>query len=68
MSFCGVHTQSSDKHNDLLACSTAQYVKDYISLLGWLQEHSVLSYTAHDALVSVSTGVTKVSMLTKRTA
>ena len=32
-------------------------MKDYISLLGWPQEHSLLSYTAHDALVSVSKGV-----------
>ena len=55
-SFCGVHTQTSDQHNDLLASSTSQDVKDYTSLLGWLQEQSPLLYTAHDALVSVSTG------------
>ena len=44
--FCRVHTQTSDQQN----------VKDYTSLLGWLQEHSPLLYTAPDALVSVSTG------------
>ena len=57
--FSSVHSTliRRDKHNDLRACSTSQDVKDYTSLLGWLQEHSPLLYTAHDALVSVSTGV-----------
>ena len=56
-SFCDVHTQTSDQHNELRACSTSQDVKDSTSLHRWLQEHSPLLYTAHDALVSVSTGV-----------
>ena len=56
-SFCGVHTQTSDQHNDMRACSTSQGVKDYTSVLGWLQEHSPLLYTAHDAKVLVSTRV-----------
>ena len=57
-SFCCVQTLTLDQHTDLHNdCSTSQDVKDYTSLLGWLQEPSPLLYTAHDALVSVSTGV-----------
>ena len=55
-SFRGVHTQTSDQHDDLRACSTSQDVINYTSLLSWLQKHSPLLYTAHNALVSVFTG------------
>ena len=41
-SFCGVHTQTSDQHNDVRACSTSQDVKNYTSLLEWLEEYSLL--------------------------
>ncbi|KAL8625264.1 hypothetical protein ACOMHN_030022 [Nucella lapillus] len=55
--FCGVHTQTSDQHNDLRACSTKQDAKDYGIFLNWLQLHSPFSYTAEDTLVSISTGI-----------
>ena len=39
-SFCGVHTKTSDQHNDIRACSTSQDVTVYTSVLGWFHEHS----------------------------
>ena len=39
-SFCGVHTQISDQHNDLRACSASQDVKD-LHITSWLASRAI---------------------------